>query len=165
MKNIMPAKAPSIEDEIAARLAALGQRIRAERKRQKVSGTNAAEAAGMSRVTLHRIEHGEPSVTMGAYMNAAAALGLELDVFPLQRREAADECRQERLPARIQPGDYPELKRIAWQRSGDAELTPEEALNLYERNWRHVDREHMSPKEQALIRALVSRSGGGRLLV
>jgi hypothetical protein len=28
----------------------------------------------MSRVTLHRIERGEPSVTMGTYLNAAAAL-------------------------------------------------------------------------------------------
>ena len=29
----------------------------------------------MSRVTLYRIEQGEPSVAMGAYMSAIAALG------------------------------------------------------------------------------------------
>jgi len=36
-----------------------------KRKALRVSATVAAEAAGMSRVTLHRIEKGEPSVTMG----------------------------------------------------------------------------------------------------
>jgi hypothetical protein len=30
----------------------------------------------MSRVTLHRIEKGEPPVTMGAWSNAIAALGM-----------------------------------------------------------------------------------------
>jgi hypothetical protein len=39
----------------------------------------------MSRVTLHRIEKGEPSVTMGAWCNALAALGLAL-----QARSAAE---------------------------------------------------------------------------
>jgi hypothetical protein len=119
----------------------------------------------MSRVTLHRIERGGASVTMGAYMNAVAALGLELDILPSQRKGAGDEARKGRVPSRIRPVDYPELKRIAWQSSDNTELTPEEALSLYERNWRHVDRKRMSPKEQALIRALVARSGGGRLLV
>jgi transcriptional regulator with XRE-family HTH domain len=87
----MPARAPIVEDKVAARLAALGQRIRDERKRQKVSAADAAEAAGVSRVTWHRIEQGQVSVTMGAYMNALAALGLELDVLPLHRQVATDE--------------------------------------------------------------------------
>lgn len=30
----------------------------------------------MSRVSVHRIEQGEPSVTMGAYLNVLAALGM-----------------------------------------------------------------------------------------
>lgn len=33
-----------------------------------------AEAAGISRVTLHRIEKGTPSVTVGALMNVLDAL-------------------------------------------------------------------------------------------
>jgi transcriptional regulator with XRE-family HTH domain len=65
---------------VAARLAELGERIREHRKRLKVSAVATAEAAGMSRVTLHRIERGEASVTIGAYMNAVAALGLDLRV-------------------------------------------------------------------------------------
>ena len=82
----MPAKAPAVGDILAARLVALGKRIRAHRKLHKVSAVSAAEAAGMSRVTLHRIERGEPSVTMGAYMSATAALGLQLDMTDPQER-------------------------------------------------------------------------------
>ena len=74
----MPAKAPPMGDLLATRLRALGERIRAQREQQKVSATTTAEAAGMSRVTLHRIERGEPSVTMGAYLSAMAAVGLDL---------------------------------------------------------------------------------------
>ena len=62
----MPATAPATGEIAAARLLALGEQLRAQRKRLGVSATTAAEAAGMSRVTLHRIERGEPSVTMGA---------------------------------------------------------------------------------------------------
>ena len=76
----MPAKAPDPGEVAAARLQDLGERIRAHRKRHKINATTAAEAAGMSRVTLHRIERGEPSVAMGAYMSAITTMGLELEL-------------------------------------------------------------------------------------
>ena len=76
----MPAKAPPVGEVLAARLKVLGERIRAHREQQKVSATTAAEAAGMSRVTLHRIERGEPSVTLGAYLSAIDAVGLQLEL-------------------------------------------------------------------------------------
>ena len=77
MRNIMPTSIPIHAEAATATLRAVGQQIRTHRKRLRVSATSAAQAAGMSRVTLHRIERGEASVTMGAYMNAAAALGLD----------------------------------------------------------------------------------------
>ena len=45
--------------------------------------TTTAEAAGLSRVTLHRIERGEPAVTIGAYLNVITALGRHLDITEL----------------------------------------------------------------------------------
>jgi len=45
------------------------------------------------------------------------------------------------------------------------ELSPQEALELYERNWRHLDRAALSDPEAALIDALSRQIGGGRLLV
>lgn len=118
----------------------------------------------MSRVTWHRIEGGEPSVTMGAYLNALGALGLELQVADPDAAPV-DVAVAEPLPERIRLADYPQLRRLAWHAPGLAELTPAEALSLYERHWRHLDRDALDPKERALIEALAQRQGGGRLLV
>ena len=160
----MPAPAPATGEIVVAKLLALGEQLRAQRKRLGVSATTAAEAAGMSRVTLHRIERGEPSVTMGAYLNAAAALGLELGVVAPQppqrrRRQAAT------LPTRICLADYPQLERLAWQFQGASHVTPAEALSLYERNWRHIEQGALALNERELIQQLVASLGGSRLLV
>jgi transcriptional regulator with XRE-family HTH domain len=168
----MPALAPPIADAPLAKLIAIGKHIRAHRKGLRVSATDAAEASGISRVTLHRIERGEPSVAMAAYMNAVAALGLELEVVnpqgPLGGRPNDSEMpllRPTLLPPTIRLADYPQLKSLAWQLSGVAELTPEEALGLYERNWRHVDMSVMDLRERTLVNALAKALAGGRLLV
>jgi transcriptional regulator with XRE-family HTH domain len=160
----MPKPAPPLEKVAAERLVALGARLRAHRKALRVNATTTAEAAGISRVTLHRIEHGEQSVTMGAYAAAIAALGLDL---ALVDPRANDTPPKKPLPKRIKLADYAELRRLAWQRA-DAEratVTPKEALALYERNWRHVDRAAMSHVERELVQRLVDTLGGGRLLV
>jgi len=157
----MPAKAPRGGKTATTKLAALGARLRLHRRALRVTATELAEAAGMSRMTLHRIEKGEPSVTMGAYMSAIAALGLELQLTePGVRREKREKAR---LPQTIRVADYPQLKRIAWQLA-DTELTPKEAFALYERNWRHVDKKALDDQELDLIRRLGARLGG-RLVV
>ena len=163
----MPSRAPLAPAHVATKLAALGERLRARRKALKVSAVDAAEAAGMSRVTLARIERGEPSVTMGAYSGAATAVGLELElVDPRERQRSAGGARgKPAFPARIRLADYPQLKKLAWQLHGVATLTPEDALGLYERNWRHVDTAALDPAERTLVTALAQHLGGGRLLV
>lgn len=113
----------------------------------------------MSRVTLHRIEQGEPSVTMGAYLNALSVLGLELDlVDPAQTATQA-------MPPAIALADYPQLRSLAWHIPHASEVTPEEALGIYERNWRHMDQAQLTDKERGLIALLTRSLGGGRLLV
>jgi hypothetical protein len=37
---------------------------------------------------------------------------------------------------------------------GTDELTPVEALSIYERNWRHVEEQTLEPRERDLIDAL-----------
>ena len=118
----------------------------------------------MSRVTLHRIERGEPSVTIGAYMSASAAIGLQLDLVD-RRAPRKTGPRKPVLPKRIELADYPQLKRLAWQLGELTALTPSEALALYERNWRHVEEAALDEQERELIRRLVDALGGARLLV
>jgi transcriptional regulator with XRE-family HTH domain len=126
--------------------------VRERRKDLRVSAVAAAEAAGISRVTLHRIEKGEPAVTMGAYLRVMAALGLQLSAGLPQA--PAEVPRAGWLPARIRIADYPWLKQLAWQIHGPQELTPREALGIYERNWRHLDTATLSPAEKDLVEAL-----------
>jgi hypothetical protein len=64
------------------------------------------------------------------------------------------------LPARVRLADFPALKQLAWQVQGTDELTPREALGIYERNWRHVDEAALLPREQNLIDALRLAFGG-----
>lgn len=156
MVNIMPARSPVIASNTAEKLSTLGQQIRARRKALRISATATAEAAGMSRVTLHRVEHGEPSVTIGAYFSAMAVLGLDFSVsIPAdQAAKKADDDRQGWIPARIKIADYPQLQQLAWQVHGTDELTPGEALSIYDRNWRHMDVQALEPRERHLIEAL-----------
>lgn len=154
----MPARNPIISVTVSEKLIAMGKQIRAHRKALHISATTAAEAAGMSRVTLHRIENGEPSVTMGAYLNAMAALDMNFGIIKPTDFAAGDpnDDRKDLIPARIRLADYPQLKQLAWQVHGTDELTPAEALSIYERNWRHVDVHAMEPREQQLVDALRS---------
>lgn len=158
----MPATNPEVSPAIAEQLAALGVRIRAQRKALGVSATALAEAAGMSRVTVHRIEKGEPSVTMGAYLNVLVALGMTfsaaLDSAAAAQVPADDKAGW--LPARVRLADYPALRQLAWQVQGTDALTPREALGIYERNWRHLDEATLLPHERNLIDALRLALGG-----
>ncbi|MBK7719140.1 MAG: helix-turn-helix domain-containing protein [Simplicispira sp.] len=152
----MPSKPPLTTDASTAHLQALGAQIRSQRKALRLSATVTAEAAGLSRVTLHRIEKGEPSVAMGAWCSTLAALGMAL-----QARSGVDASgaapapdRTGWIPARVALANYPQLRALAWQVHGTDTLTPVEALGIYERNARHLDLQAMSADEQALLQAL-----------
>ncbi len=105
-------------------------------------------------------------------LNAIAALGLGFEVVnPQDQRSGKLDGGEKRLlpstvlRSTIRLTDCPQLQRLAWQRHGVAEVTPTEALALYERNWRHVDLSAMEPRERTLVDALASELAGGRLLV
>ena len=65
---------------VARALAEMGENIRLARLRPGFSVTVVAERAGMSRPTLRAVEHGDPSVSMGAYANVLHCLGLHKDL-------------------------------------------------------------------------------------
>lgn len=161
----MPAKSPKPSKKLEKELRDLGQRLRSRRKDLGISATVVAEAAEISRVTLFRIEKGEPSVTMGAYLAVVSALGCKIDfVDPLVAKTSEVGLRT-KLPKKIPISSYKELKRLAWQMKDTQTLTPHEALDLYERNWRHVDFKSMDNRERDLIESLLAAFGRERLLV
>lgn len=161
----MPSPSPQISEDQKKALRDLGQRLREYRKQMKISAVATAEAAGLSRVTLYRIEQGEPSVAIGAFVSVVFALGLKLELKGWPKEEIQIKKTSQGIPKKIRIADYKQLKKLAWQLRDTKALTPEEALNLYERNWRHVDLQNLDEKEKKLIHALLIFFGRERLLV
>lgn len=137
-------------------LDALGAQLRARRKALGVSMVAAAEVAGISRVTLHRIERGEPSVAVGAWMRVVAALGLSCE---LHAAIAGDADSSASIPVQIRLADYPQLRKLAWQVHGVDALTPLEAWGIYARNVRHLDERALDERERDLIANLRNALG------
>lgn len=127
----------------------LARQLRQRRKALGITVQNAAAAAGMSRDTWHRMERGGNTVTIAAWFNALAALGLRFGVgldMPDAKRPAPD-----LLPLSIPLADYPQLAALAWQLGDKVVLSPREAFDVYDRNARHIDEAAISPEEKALI--------------
>ena len=144
-----------ISDDAISQLAKIGQLIRQHRKSFKITANAAAETAGISRVTLHRIEKGEPTVSMGAYLNVISALYLNLHLSAKgDVGYKTNSGRVGQLPVRISLADYPQLKELAWHVQGVDELSLVEAHSIYERNQRFLDIENFSDSEQELIELL-----------
>ena len=57
---------------------------------------------------------------------------------------------------------WPGLRELAWNRA-DRWISSEEALSIYERNWRFVDPGELSQEELDLIDRLKQQVGGGVL--
>ncbi|MFM2044235.1 MAG: hypothetical protein RLY86_2811 [Pseudomonadota bacterium] len=67
-------------------------------------------------------------------------------------------------PDTIIPTAFPELARLAWNRDPSCPISGAEAFALYERNWRHVDKNHLTMEEADLIRRLTDAHGHGHFL-
>jgi len=151
----MKKKIEKISDNAVGQLADIGQLIMQHRKSFKITANAAAETAGISRVTLHRIEKGDPTVSMGAYLNVMSALDLNLHLSAkTDIGNTANAGSVGKLPVRLSLSDYPQLKELAWHVQGVDELSLVEAHTIYERNKRFLDTENLSDSEQELIELL-----------
>jgi len=157
----MPATIEMLADEaLRERVAALARTIRQRRKALGVTVVAAAEAAGMSRVTWHRIEQGEVTVTIGAWFNALAVLGLQFGLGETRPPDEQDEAPGKTcVPVEIRLQDYPQLRALAWQVASGGTVHPREALDIYQRNRRHIDWDSMKLHERRLFEALTTLFG------
>lgn len=80
---------------LGRKLQVLGEQVRLARQRRSLTMAMVAERAGMTRATLHKIERGDPTVTMGAYANVLFALGLSDDLTLLARDDALGRALQD----------------------------------------------------------------------
>lgn len=88
----------------------LGDNIRLARLRRKFSAATVAARAGMARNTLRSVERGDPSVTMGAYLNVIFVLGLEEDFKKIASDDVLGRKLQDaQLPTKARA---PKIRRI-----------------------------------------------------
>jgi len=155
MRNIMPARVRSVSQPAAARVIGIGASIRDQRLASKRSLTSVASAAGISRVTLYRIEKGVGSVTMGAIAAVLEVLelGLSIGVLPTSERVWIKTVRV---------ANFPMLNVLAGKQPGDDssnELTAKEALALYRSHWHELELSKMIGRERELVEGLFADVG------
>ncbi|WP_416798214.1 hypothetical protein [Ciceribacter azotifigens] len=64
----------------------------------------------------------------------------------------------------IVPAEFPELGALVWNRDPARPMPARDVFSLYERNWRFVNREHLTDRERLLIDELTEEFGNGRML-
>lgn len=99
MKTSQPPLFPTLE----RRLTAFGARLRLARMRRKFSADTVAKRAGVSRMTLYRIETGDQVVSLGSYARVLAVLQLDADLEQLALDDA--------LGRRLQDLGIPQRRR------------------------------------------------------
>ncbi|MDR2507591.1 MAG: helix-turn-helix transcriptional regulator [Candidatus Accumulibacter sp.] len=91
-------------------LAEFGERLKLARLRRRYAASLVAERAGISRMTLNRVEQGSPAVSLGVYVRVLSVLNLEGDISVL----AADD----RLGRKLQDLDLPLRRRVRKKEHG-----------------------------------------------
>jgi transcriptional regulator with XRE-family HTH domain len=101
-------------------LKAFGERLRLARRRRRLQAKEVAERAGMTEVTLRRVERGLPGVTMGAYLAVMQVLQLQDDVAKWATEDALGRHLQD---AELQGGTR--QRRSINARTGQFAMSPE----------------------------------------
>lgn len=79
----MKSKKPILLPKLQRLLEEVGEHIKLARLRRKLSTSQIAERASISRSTLWAVEKGNPGVAIGTYLQVMFVLGLEKDFLLL----------------------------------------------------------------------------------
>ena len=73
---------------LAQQLQLMGEQIMLARKRRHLSMQDIADRTTVTRLTVSKVEHGDPTVSMGIYARVLFALNLEKDISLLAADDA-----------------------------------------------------------------------------
>ncbi len=73
---------------LSQNLKIMGEQIMLARKRRHLSMQDIADRATVTRLTVSKVEHGDPTVSMGIYARVLFALNLENDITLLAADDA-----------------------------------------------------------------------------
>jgi hypothetical protein len=100
----MSRPSPKVPLPVIRALRKLGQDIRDARRRRRIPVAILAERASIGRMTLNRIEKGDPGASLGNYAAVLFALGMVgrlADVADVRHDTVGLELEEEHLPQRI----------------------------------------------------------------
>lgn len=95
---------PPLPLPVKRALAKLGQDIRSARLRRRITTITMAERAFITRMTLRKVERGDPGVSLGIYATVMFVLGLTprlADLADSRADEVGLQLEEERLPKRV----------------------------------------------------------------
>lgn len=97
----MPKKATHVYPASQRELESFGQRLREARLRRRFSVETVCLRAAISRPTLYKVEKGDPSVSLGIYMQILRVLALTKDLsFVAKEDKVGRRIQDESLPLR-----------------------------------------------------------------
>ena len=99
----MTKRTTTIYPASAKEMAALGQRLKDARLRRRFSMETVCSRADISRPTLYKVENGDPSVTIGIYVQVLRVLGMVEDLSMIAKEDV--------LGRRLQDESLPHRKR------------------------------------------------------
>jgi|ERR1700733_14279774 len=106
MRSIPPLPLP-----VKRALNKLGSEIRSARLRRRISMAIVAERAFITRMTLQKVERGDPAVSLGIYAIVLFILGLInrlADLADVRFDELGLQLDEEKLPERIRQSKHPQ---------------------------------------------------------
>ncbi len=102
--DVMRARESHVPIPVARAMTKLGEDIQEARKRRRIPTALMAQRASISRTTLHKVERGDPGVSMGTYATVLFVLGLEhglAELADLTHDPLGLQLEEEQLPERI----------------------------------------------------------------
>ncbi len=113
----MTKRTVTIYPSSAKEMEALGQRLKDARLRRRFSMETVCARADISRPTLYKVENGDPSVSIGIYVNVLRVLLLIEDLSLIAKEDA--------LGRRLQDESLPHRKRAPRRKptTGDDQST------------------------------------------
>ena len=111
---------PAVPIPVARALRKLGHDIRDARRRRRIPVAILAARASIGRMTLNRIEKGDPRTSLGAYATVLFALGMVerlADVADPKHDSVGLELEAEQLPQRIRLSRWKEPEKARKQGS------------------------------------------------
>jgi transcriptional regulator with XRE-family HTH domain len=104
IEQFVPNKTDRLPIPVRRALSKLGADIRAARLRRRIPVAVMAQRALVGRITLYKLERGDPNVAMGTYATVLFILGMSerlADIADIRFDELGMSLDEERLPQRI----------------------------------------------------------------